>query len=172
MSIKIALIRQRMSSLIAKFTVVIQHENKQCPFGFQQPCSSAHSLPTLTLLQWHYRGFIRARKSRIPSGTEKTDRNAVPREALRGAGTAWAQLARPPGVPRAGQPPLPLWLRHREPTPPRRARSAGTPGASSLQGTWGGNTEGEGALRKLWKQAPKTERAQELRISCSCKAWK
>jgi len=35
LSIKIALIRQRMSGLIAKFTVAIQHENKYCPFGFQ-----------------------------------------------------------------------------------------------------------------------------------------
>jgi len=48
-----------MSSLIAKFTVVIQHENKYCPFGFQHFTifpESAHSIATLTSVRWYYLG--------------------------------------------------------------------------------------------------------------------
>lgn len=156
-----------MSSLIAKFTVVIQHENKQCPFGSQQLCSSAHSLPTLTLLQWHYRGEPRGfyLSQKIPGSLQHWHKLTQGRAqtALRGAGTAWGTLGTSPAVPRAARPPPPGCV-STGPAPPRAARAP--------QGTHGGNPKGEKDFRKMWKQAPETERAEEFRINCNCKAWK
>lgn len=48
-----------MSGLIAKFTIVIQHENKRCPFGprhFSVSRQGTHSTPTLTPAPRYHQG--------------------------------------------------------------------------------------------------------------------